>query len=69
MNRTLTSHSAPLLQGQLGRAFGPLLATFTYWTLGPTFVYGVAAVCLGALALSVGGMVRGEVARHKLKRA
>jgi hypothetical protein len=56
-------------QGQLGRAIGPLLATFTYWTLGPTVVYALSAVALASLAMTMSGMVRSEVARRKWKTA
>jgi hypothetical protein len=55
------------IQGQLGRAIGPLLATFTYWTLGPTFVYSLSAGALGVLAMSMNGMVRKEVERRRVK--
>lgn len=51
------------MQGQLGRAIGPLLATATYWTRGPTTTYTIGALALGTLAWSMSGMVKEEVQR------
>ncbi|EJU06267.1 MFS DHA1 sub-family [Dacryopinax primogenitus] len=36
--------------GQLGRAIGPLLACAAYWTVGPSFTYGVSALAMFALS-------------------
>ncbi|KAH8105911.1 MFS general substrate transporter [Cristinia sonorae] len=39
--------------GQLGRAIGPLLACASYWTFGPSVTYGISAVAMLALSLSM----------------
>jgi len=39
--------------GQLGRALGPLLACASYWTFGPSVTYGVSAIAMVALSLSM----------------
>jgi len=39
--------------GQLGRALGPLLACASYWTFGPSITYGVSAIAMVALSLSM----------------
>ncbi|KAK7060538.1 hypothetical protein VNI00_001304 [Paramarasmius palmivorus] len=37
--------------GQLGRAIGPLLACASYWTVGPTYTYSVAAGAMFLLSM------------------
>ncbi|KAH8118314.1 MFS, DHA1 sub-family [Phellopilus nigrolimitatus] len=37
--------------GQLGRAIGPLLACASYWTVGPSLTYSIAAVAMFVLSL------------------
>ncbi|KDR83637.1 hypothetical protein GALMADRAFT_235941 [Galerina marginata CBS 339.88] len=39
--------------GQLGRALGPLLACASYWTFGPSTTYGVSAVAMLGLSMSM----------------
>jgi len=39
--------------GQLGRALGPLLACASYWTFGPSITYGVSAIAMITLSLSM----------------
>jgi hypothetical protein len=56
-------------QGQLGRAIGPLLATATYWTQGPSVTYTIGALALGTLAWSMGGMVSEEVRRKAANKS
>lgn len=55
--------------GQLGRAIGPLLATATYWTQGPSVTYTIGALALGTLAWSMGGMVSEEVRRKAANKS
>jgi len=39
--------------GQLGRALGPLLACASYWTFGPSITYGISAIAMTTLSLSM----------------
>jgi MFS family permease len=39
--------------GQLGRALGPLLACASYWTFGPSVTYGISAIAMTTLSLSM----------------
>jgi len=39
--------------GQLGRALGPLLACASYWTFGPSITYGISAIAMITLSLSM----------------
>jgi len=39
--------------GQLGRALGPLLSCASYWTFGPSITYGVSAIAMVTLSLSM----------------
>lgn len=55
----------PFLQGQLGRAIGPLWATTLYWTRGPSLAYSVAAGALAVIVVSMQGMVKEEIKRKK----
>ncbi|KAG8776707.1 hypothetical protein FRC12_000773 [Ceratobasidium sp. 428] len=48
--------------GQLGRAIGPLLACFAYWTVGPSATYAATALAMCALVLRAG------VVMSRLKR-
>jgi len=36
--------------GQLGRAIGPILACACYWTIGPTYTYGISAFLMFGLS-------------------
>ncbi|KAH7343343.1 major facilitator superfamily domain-containing protein [Rhizoctonia solani] len=40
--------------GQLGRAIGPLLACFAYWTVGPSVTYSATALAMCALIWRTG---------------
>ncbi|CAE6527120.1 unnamed protein product [Rhizoctonia solani] len=40
--------------GQLGRAIGPLLACFAYWTVGPSVTYSATALAMCALVWRTG---------------
>ncbi|QRV73142.1 major facilitator superfamily transporter [Ceratobasidium sp. AG-Ba] len=40
--------------GQLGRAIGPLLACFAYWTVGPSATYAATALAMCALVWRAG---------------
>ncbi|KAG8695662.1 hypothetical protein FRC09_009009 [Ceratobasidium sp. 395] len=48
--------------GQLGRAIGPLLACFAYWTVGPSATYAATALAMCALVLRA-GVVMGRLKR------
>ncbi|KAL9712873.1 hypothetical protein Ac2012v2_004112 [Leucoagaricus gongylophorus] len=36
--------------GQLGRAIGPIMACASYWTVGPTYTYGISAIFMFCLS-------------------
>jgi len=42
--------------GQLGRAFGPLLACAAYWTVGPSLTYGTSALAMIVLSSAMRGI-------------
>ncbi|KAM0755834.1 MFS general substrate transporter [Meredithblackwellia eburnea MCA 4105] len=52
-------------RGQLGRATGPLVATVTYWILGPSYAYGIAALGAGAVAFKISRLGRSGGIRSK----
>jgi len=44
--------------GQLGRALGPLFASASYWTFGPSLTYSTAAVSMLAIAIVMKPLAR-----------
>ncbi|GAA5820918.1 hypothetical protein JCM11251_001875 [Rhodosporidiobolus azoricus] len=52
-------------RGQLGRALGPLVTTALYFTVSPTWAYGVCGVGMLGVVTAVAGVAREEREREK----
>ncbi|GAA5892788.1 hypothetical protein JCM6882_000580 [Rhodosporidiobolus microsporus] len=52
-------------RGQLGRALGPLVTTALYFTVSPTWAYGVCGVGMLGVVAAVGSVAREEKRREK----
>jgi len=40
-------------RGQLGRALGPLVVTFLYWTIGPTLSFSISSIAMMGVYLAM----------------
>ena len=58
-----------LLQGQMGRAIGPMLATSIYWIAGPLVCYCFLAFCMMQVAIQVMGLRDKDRRKLKAKKA
>jgi hypothetical protein len=53
------------LQGQLGRAIGPLLASSAYWLAGPVMCYVTIGLCLQYVTLQLRSWLSDEATRKQ----